>query len=324
MSSTHNVKIAFGTSSFTDSQTEVLAALAANGVKEIDTAHMYQNGKNEIDLGEAGVGDGRFKISTKNPGGWNAGKALLPDNLYNDAHTALKRLKIKQLDIFYIHAPDRSLNLDQWVPTVQKLYEEGVFKRFGLSNFNPEEVKELHAYNKKHNYVLPTVFQGNYNPVARKYETALFPVLRDLGIAFYAYSALAGGFLTKTRQQLTEAQGTEMWNTGGRNKMYTDMYLKESYLSALDLWHKVAKEEGTSTALLAYRWVAFHSALKPERGDTLVLGGSKIAYIKNSVEGLRQQGPLKDSSVKGIEEIWRLVEKDSPLDNFHWFEGQQS
>jgi len=44
------------------------------------------------------------------------------------------------------------------------------------------------------NYVLPTVYQGKYSAVARKQETFLFPTLRDLGIAFYAFNPVAGGF----------------------------------------------------------------------------------------------------------------------------------
>jgi aryl-alcohol dehydrogenase-like predicted oxidoreductase len=135
----------------------------------------------------------------------------------------LEKLKIKQIDIFYIHAPDRSLTLDKWVPTVQKLYEEGVFKRFGISNFAPEEVQDLHAYCKKNNLVLPIVYQGNYSAIARNPEKSLFPVLRALNISFYAYSPLAGGFLTKTRQGLIEGVGQGKWAKNSPTTMYKDM-----------------------------------------------------------------------------------------------------
>jgi len=239
----------------------------------------------------------------------------VPDTLYRSAHESLEKLKIKQIDIFYIHAPDRSKTLDEWVPTVQKLYEEGVFKRFGISNFAPEEVQELYSYNKKNHFVLPTIYQGNYSAIARNPEKSLFPVLRDLKIAFYAYSPLAGGFLTKTRQQLIEGVGDGKWSKNSPLTMYKDMYIKPSYLEALDRWHQLAEQEGISHALLAYRWVAYHSPLKSEYGDGLILGASKVEQIHSSIEGLKQ-GPLKANTVEAIEEIWTLVEKDAPVDNF--------
>ena len=47
---------------------------------------------------------------------------------------------------------------------------------------------------KENNYVLPTVYQGNYNAITRKNEDELFPLLKKEKISFYAYSPVAGGF----------------------------------------------------------------------------------------------------------------------------------
>ena len=90
---------------------------------------------------------------------------------------------------------------------MQEVYKTGVFSRFGLSNFQADTVQEVYDYCKKNEYVLPTVYQGNYSAIARKQDTLLFPLLRKLGIAFYAYSPIAGGFLTKTKQQIEEGAG---------------------------------------------------------------------------------------------------------------------
>jgi aflatoxin B1 aldehyde reductase len=111
------------------------------------------------------------------------------------------------VDIFYIHAPDTSVPLADWLPGVQEVYKSGVFSRFGLSNFQADNVQEVYDHCKENGYVLPTVYQGNYSAVARKQDTLLFPLLRKLGISFYAYSPIAGGFLTKTKQQIEEGAG---------------------------------------------------------------------------------------------------------------------
>jgi aryl-alcohol dehydrogenase-like predicted oxidoreductase len=59
---------------------------------------------------------------------------------------------------------------------------------------------------KTKGYVLPTVYQGNYNLVGCKNETLLFPTLRKLGITIQAYLPIAGGFLAKTPEQVTLAK----------------------------------------------------------------------------------------------------------------------
>jgi len=218
------------------------------------------------------------------------------------------------VDILYIHGPDRTLKLEQWVPTINELYKQGAFRRFGVSNFSPEEVRELYDYSKANGFVVPTVYQGNYNAVARRIETSLFPVLRELGIVFYAYSPMAGGFLAKTRESLEE--GSRFADKGeGIQNMYRGMYMKPSLLDGLDKWNSVAEKEGCSKAELAYRWVYYHSALKPEEEDVLIMGASKLEQIGSSFEGLKK-GPLKADSVKAIDEIWELVKAEAGLDNY--------
>ncbi len=44
---------------------------------------------------------------------------------------------------------------------------EGKFKELGLSNFAAWEVAEVYHICKKNGWVLPTVYQGMYNPITR-------------------------------------------------------------------------------------------------------------------------------------------------------------
>lgn len=62
-------------------------------------------------------------------------------------------------------------------------------------------------------------------------------------MSFYAYSPLAGGFLTKTKQQVLDGAGRFDKNTS-IGQMYGGMYGKPSYLEALSEWEAIAKEEG--------------------------------------------------------------------------------
>jgi len=318
------LKIVFGTAGFNpdanfpdvESQSAILNLLAELGVKNLDTAQLY--GESETALGATNAGE-RFIIDTKAKGGFDAGNSLQPDTLYKLAHESLAKLKVKQVDIFYIHAPDETIPVATWVPVIDKLHKEGLFKRFGLSNFPAPIVKDVYSFAKEKGFVLPTAFQGNYSPVARRQETELLPTLRELGIAFYAYSPLAGGFLTKTKESmLDDTAGGRFSGDTPLAKMYRTLYVKPAFLEALEEWAAAAEEQGVSKAELAYRWVSYHSPLKPEQGDAIIFGARNLEQTKQTVEGL-QRGPLKPAAVAAIDKIWEKIKHEAPLDNYNSF-----
>ena len=184
-----------------------------------------------------------------------------------------------------------------------------------MSNYKAEDVQAVYDTAKQHGYVLPTAYQGNYSPIARLQETLLFPTLRKLGIAFYAYSPLAGGFLTKTKDDIVAGAGRFDTSTP-IGQMYSTMYNKPSYLEALTQWESIAKEAGISRAELGYRWVTYNSDLKPEHGDAIIVGASKKEQLAQTLEGVKA-GPLSKEAVAGIDKVWETIKHEAPLDNFH-------
>jgi aryl-alcohol dehydrogenase-like predicted oxidoreductase len=321
------LKVVFGAAGFNPGQNYptledakvLLDLLEQNGVKNLDTAQLY--GESESVIGRVNAGD-RFIIDTKAKGGFVPG-SLEPETLYKLAHESLVKLKVKQVDIFYIHAPDEALPPATWLSTIDKLYKEGVFQRFGLSNFSASQVQEAYDFAKAHDYVLPTVYQGNYSPVTRRQETDLFPTLRKLGIAFYAYSPMAGGFLTKTKEAIIDGADAGRFSNNGIPiaKMYRSMYMKPAYLNALDEWAAAAEEEGVSKAELAYRWVSYHSPLKPGQGDAIIFGARNNEQAVQTVQGLKK-GPLKESVLRKIDDVWEKIKHEAPVDNFHSYAKQ--
>lgn len=160
-------------------------------------------------------------------------------------------------------------------------------------------------------------YPGNYSPVARKQEDELFPLLRKLGISFYAYSPIAGGFLTKTKQDILDGKGRFDKNTQ-IGQMYSGLYAKDSMLEALAEWESIAQEEGIPKAELAYRWVTYNSPLKPEHGDAIIVGASSFDQLRQTLASCNK-GPLSDNACKRIDAIWKKIEHEAPLDNFHSF-----
>ncbi|KAK7189760.1 Aldo/keto reductase [Paraphaeosphaeria sporulosa] len=310
------IKAVFGGAAFPNGayadakvQAEALDVLQKAGVNVIDTARLYAGSEEAIGKLE---GRTNFTIDTKLKGGFDKGN-LGKDQVIKDIDDSLQKLRIPQVDILYIHAPDDSIPVADTLAGIDAAFKKGQFRRFGLSNFTPQQVQEVYDIASEKGYVKPTVYQGNYSPVARHLETILFPTLRKLGIAFYAYSPLAGGFLTKTPADLDAGAGR--FNEQAIGGMYLRLYNKPSLRAALGEWNKIAEAEGVSKAELAYRWVGYNSALKAELGDAVIFGASKISQIEQTAGGLKK-GALSKSAAEKIDEIWESVKKEAPTDNF--------
>ena len=87
-------------------------------------------------------------------------------------------------------------------------------------------------------------------------------------------------------------------------------------LHALELWDEIAKEEGISKAELAYRWVAYNSHLRGDLGDAIIIGSRDVDQLKQTIAGLKN-GPLSKEAARKIDEVWRGIEHEAPLDNFN-------
>lgn len=134
-------------------------------------------------------------------------------------------------------------------------------------------------------------------------------------MSFYAYSPIAGGFLTKTKSDI-EAGAGRFDPKQGLGEIYHGMYARDSLLEALEKWQHIAEEEGVSKAELAYRWVTFNSPLKREYGDAVIVGARTMDQAKETLQYV-QNGPLSEKSVRAIDELWKTIEHEAPLDNFH-------
>jgi len=80
----------------------------------------------------------------------------------------------------------------------------------------------------------------------------------------------------------------------------------------------IANDAGVSKAALAYRWIAFHSALKKEHDDALIIGASKVTQLEETLLAI-EAGPLDEGIAKRVDAIWKKVEHEAPLDNYNSF-----
>lgn len=121
--------------------------------------------------------------------------------------------------------------------------------------------------------------------------------------------------MTKTKQEILDGKGRFDPNNF-LGQMYSSMYAKPSYLEALGQWEQIAKDEGISRAELAYRWVTYNSPLKKEYGDGIIIGARNLDQLQETLTSVNN-GTLSKNAVKRIDEVWKTIEHEAPLDNFH-------
>ncbi|MCE8028646.1 aldo/keto reductase [Halomonas daqingensis] len=153
------------------------------GLTLIDTAEMYADGGAEEVVGEALAGrrDQAFLVSKVYP--WNAGR----DSAIDACERSLRRLGTDHLDLYLLHWPG-SIPLAETLEAFERLREQGKIRRFGVSNFDVEELDSLVA--------LPgggecAVNQVLYHLGSRGIEHALRPRMQRLGMPLMAYCPLA-------------------------------------------------------------------------------------------------------------------------------------
>ncbi|KAG8630833.1 hypothetical protein KVT40_002452 [Elsinoe batatas] len=309
--SANGVKVVLGGSMISDWSSEVkeeyVRIIKENQLWDVDTSIIYP--QSEAVLGKL-QGTLPIRVHTKTPG---FKKGLLKRDIILKAARE-SQSNVPEIDLYFLQTPDPDTPMEEYVGAVADLHKEGIFKRFGLSNFSAEETQQVYDLCEKNGWISPTVYSGQYSAIARISEEDLFPVLRKLNISFWVYWPLAAGFLAKPFESFN-LPGSEGFGPGRFSQsnffggMFNSIFNKPKLLEGLKLWGEVAKDEGITPAELAYRWLHYHSILK--EGDAVIVGSSRPEQLESTLSGIAK-GPLKASSVNKIEEVWKIARDDAP------------
>lgn len=156
------------------------------GLRVIDTAEMYGNGRSESLVGQAIKPYQRsdlFLISKVLP--QNASAAKMQQSVEN----SLKRLQTDYLDLYLYHWRGM-VPLEETVATLQSLQEKGYFRAWGVSNFDIADMEELWQLPNGKNVAAN---EDLYNLETRGIEYSLLPWQRKHHLPLIAYSPLGRG-----------------------------------------------------------------------------------------------------------------------------------
>jgi len=152
------------------------------GYRSIDTAAAYGN---ETGVGRAiqvsGIPRDQLFITTKLDNADHGYEATI-----KACRTSLDKLGLSYLDLYLIHWPVKGKFLESW-RAMQKLYEEGLVRAIGVSNFNVHHLEALIADSG----FIPAVNQVELHPRLSQPELRSFCATHDIRVE--AWSPLMKG-----------------------------------------------------------------------------------------------------------------------------------
>jgi diketogulonate reductase-like aldo/keto reductase len=157
-----------------EAHNEEVAALRLGielGMTLIDTAEMYGEGGAEKVVADAITGqrDRVFVVSKVYP--HNASRAELP----KACERSLKRLRVDAIDLYLLHWRGSTTPLEETLETFENLRSAGKIKRWGVSNFDVDDITEVWSIKRGTNCAANQVL---YNLGHRQIEFALLPLFQ--------------------------------------------------------------------------------------------------------------------------------------------------
>ncbi len=154
------------------------------GLTHIDTAEMYGSGRSEEIVGEAIAGYPRSSLFLVSK--------ILPSNatgagVARACERSLKRLRTDYLDCYLLHWRGGA-DLAIVMPAFEALQQAGKIRSFGVSNFDPWDLREASAALRTGRIACNQVL---YNLGERTPEEHELPWAREHASAFVAYTPLA-------------------------------------------------------------------------------------------------------------------------------------
>jgi aryl-alcohol dehydrogenase-like predicted oxidoreductase len=248
------------------------------GVTLFDTSDAYGGGTNETLVGQAVAGrrDGlviasKFGNIRGPKGERGVGVNGRPEYVPVACDASLKRLGIDVIDLYYQHRVDPEVPIEETVGAMARLVEAGKVRHLGLCEAGSETIRRAHAVHPI------AAVQMEYSLWTRDAETAILPLVRELGIGFVPYSPLGRGFLTAAFKARTDLL------PGDRRHAHPRFHEGnfEHNLDLLGAVVEMARAKRATPAQVALAWLL-------SQGDDLapIPGTKRRPYLEENVAAL--------------------------------------
>ncbi|MFH1504177.1 MAG: aldo/keto reductase [Candidatus Omnitrophota bacterium] len=175
---------------------EALDAAIEKGITTIDTAPVYGRGRSERVIGvfiKKRKLREKVVLATKLGLSWEGPKILhnlSKKRMLDELDESRQRLQTDYFDIYQVHWPDPNTSIGETAEVMCSLYEKGIIKAVGVSNYSAARMKEFMKYSPLHS------LQPPYNMFKRSIEKDIVPFCLENNISILSYIPLQSGILT--------------------------------------------------------------------------------------------------------------------------------
>jgi aryl-alcohol dehydrogenase-like predicted oxidoreductase len=267
----------------------VHAALDA-GVNFVDTADVYAFGESEEILGRALEGRRDdvilatkfFNAMSEDPNHRGGSRRWI----IRAVEASLRRLKTDWIDLYQVHRPDPTTDLDETLGALSDLVHAGKIRAFGTSTFPAELLVEAQWTAQRRGHVRPTTEQPPYSILAREIEGAVLPTCQRYGLGVLVWSPLNGGWLTGKYRDGAPPEASralrepEHFDFGGP--------IHERKMAVVEALASLADEAGLRLVDLAHAFVLAHPAV-----TSAIIGPRTLEQLTSVLDGADTRLPAE-------------------------------
>ncbi len=263
------------------SNKRLLRNAADQGVSFFDTADIYQDGINEMMVGEALAPiRHEVQIATKvgnqrQPDGtlaWNPSMAYIMKSVEG----SLKRLGTDYIDLYQLHGGTIDDPIDETIEAFELLKKQGKIRWYGISSIRPNVIRE---YVERSNIVSVMM---QYSLLDRRPEEEILDLLHERGVDVIVRGAIAKGLLV------------------GKDAEPYLQFTDSEVAKAAKAVGTVASQLGLDSLQVALNYVFSHPAV-----STAALGVRTPLQLDEAVQAMASVGALAGEHLETLRQAVR-------------------
>jgi voltage-dependent potassium channel beta subunit len=287
-----------------DAEACMTAAYDAGG-NFFDNAEAYASGKAEEVMGRIlkrrGWKRESYVVSSKVFWGGDTAneEGLSRKHVFEACHSALRRLQVDYLDLYFCHRPDPDTPIEETVLAMGDLVRQGKVLYWGTSEWESKHIAEAARLAREWRVAPPQMEQPQYNLFERhKVEVDFAPLYDSIGLGTTTWSPLASGLLTgKYKAGVPKGSRLEMPNYQWLRKNI-EKSMQEGRAQKVENLGQLASDLGVSLPAFSLAW-----CLKNPHVSSVITGASRAAQVTENFKALEAVPKLSDDVMKRVEAI---------------------
>jgi aryl-alcohol dehydrogenase-like predicted oxidoreductase len=251
------------------------------GINFVDTADVYSGGESEVIVGKAlaQVDRSRVVLATKVHGQMGDDPNAQGNSrrwIMAECDNSLRRLGVDYIDLYQIHRPDESVDVDETLSALSDLVHQGKIRAFGSSTFPAEQIVEAQWTAEKRGRERFMTEQPPYSILVRGIERDILPTCQKYGMGVLPWSPLAGGWLSGRFGPGKDNSSRRATRLPGRYD--TSLPENQRKLELVGQLTAVADEAGIPLITMALAFVLEHPAI-----SSAIIGPRTMQHLEDQL-----------------------------------------